>query len=322
MPETTSKFNLHSLFLKYSVYLVLVILLAYFSVANTNFLSIGNIGNFFRQIPTVGILTIGYTMILITGYVDLSIASIAAFSGTAAVYLSTKGLPAPVVILLALLIGGSFGAINGLLIKKLDLPSFILTLGTNYVIRGIIMFVTNGIYVTGAPDWFTKISTSKIFGNVIFSNTIIFVLLVLIFAYVMKHTRFGKYCYVVGSNPEAARLSGINTDRHVVKVFIIEGMLAAGAGILLMANLNVGGPNEGQGLDGLAMAAAIMGGTSFAGGVGTVGGAIVGILTLQVFTNGLAIMGVNAFMQNAVTGGVIILAIIVDYFRRLAEKHA
>lgn len=316
-----NKITLKSLFLKYSVYLVLVVLLGYFAIADSNFLSTGNIGNFFRQIPTVGILTIGYTMILITGYVDLSIASIAAFSGTAAVYLSTKGLPAPVVIVIALAIGGVFGAINGILIKKLDLPSFILTLGTNYVIRGIIMFITNGIYVTGTPDWFAKIATTKIFGNIIFSNTVIFILLVVLFAFIMNHTRFGKYCYVVGSNPEAARLSGINTDWHVVKVFIIEGILAAGAGILLMSNLNVGGPNEGQGMDGLAMAAAIMGGTSFSGGIGTIGGAIVGILTLQVFTNGLAIMGVNAFMQNAVTGGVIILAIVVDYLRRKAEKN-
>ncbi|GFH42051.1 sugar ABC transporter permease [Lactococcus hodotermopsidis] len=320
MDKTAKKFSLKDLFLKYSVYVVLIVLLAYFSIGTEAFLSVGNIGNFFRSIPMVGILTIAYTMILITGYVDLSIASVAAFSGTAAVYLATKNVPAPLVILIALAIGGAFGAINGLLIKKLDLPSFILTLGTNYVIRGIIMFITNGIYVTGAPDWFHKISQTHIIGDIFFMNTLIFVLLIIAFVFIMNNTRFGKYCYIIGSNQEAARLSGINTDWHVVKVFIIEGILAAVAGVLMMSNLNVGGPNEGQGLDGLAMAAAIMGGTSFSGGIGTIGGAIVGILTLQVFTNGLTIMGVNAFMQNAVTGGVIILAIIIDYLRRKAEK--
>lgn len=315
------RFDIQSLFLKYSVYIVLVVLFLYFSFSSPMFLSQGNVGNFFRQIPPVGILTIGYTMILITGYVDLSIASIAAFSGTTAAYLASLDVNPVLVILISLIIGGTFGAINGFLIKKLDLPSFILTLGTNYIIRGIIMFVTNGIFVTGAPPWFRKIATTRILGNVLFSNTLIFIVLIVVFSFIMKYTRLGKYCYAIGSNPESARLSGIKTDKHVIKIFIIEGVLAAIAGILLMSNLNVGGPNEGQGLDLLAMAAAIMGGTQFSGGVGTVGGAIVGIFTLQIFTNGLAIMGVNAFMQQAVTGAVIIFAIIVDYLRRRTEKN-
>lgn len=313
--------SVRSIFLKYSVYIVLFLLFGYFSIFEPMFLSQGNIGNFFRQIPSVGILTIAYTMILITGYVDLSIASIAAFSGTAAVYLASNGWPASLVIVIALMIGAVFGAINGILIKSMNLPSFILTLGTNYIIRGSIMFLTNGIYITGTPEWFSKLATTRIIGNVIFGNTLIFIILIIVFSLIMKHTRFGKYCYVIGSNPEAARLSGINTDKQVIKVFIVEGILAAVAGILLMSNLNVGGPNEGQGLDLIAMAAAIMGGTQFSGGVGTIGGAIVGIFTLQIFTNGLSIMGVNAFMQQAVTGAVIIFAIIVDYIRRKAEKN-
>jgi ribose/xylose/arabinose/galactoside ABC-type transport system permease subunit len=155
------RFDIQSLFLKYSVYIVLIVLFLYFSFSSPMFLSQGNVGNFFRQIPPVGILTIGYTMILITGYVDLSIASIAAFSGTTAAYLAALDVNPVLVILISLLIGGTFGAINGFLIKKLDLPSFILTLGTNYIIHGIIMFVTNGIFVTGAPPWFRKIATTQ-----------------------------------------------------------------------------------------------------------------------------------------------------------------
>jgi ribose transport system permease protein len=319
------KFNLQQLFLKYSVYLVLVVLFIYFSFASDMFLSTGNIGNFFKQIPPVGILTIAYCMILITGYVDLSIASIAALCGCLSVYLASLGFPVIFVFLIPIALGSCIAMVNALLIRKLDLPSFILTLGTNYIIRGLLMFVTNGIYITGTqqnpvPDYFRKIATTKVFGNIIFSNTLVFIALIFVFIYLMKNTRFGKYCYAIGSNNEAARLSGIKTDAHIIKVFAIEGMLAAIAGILLMSNLNVGGPNEGQGLDLLAMAAAIMGGTSFSGGIGTIGGAIAGILTLQVFTNGLAIMGVNAFMQQVVTGAVIVFAIIVDYFRRKAEK--
>ncbi|MBD3949268.1 ABC transporter permease [Tuanshanicoccus lijuaniae] len=314
--------NLQKLFLKYSVYIVLVILFIFFTFASSMFLSPGNISNFFRQIPPVGIMTVAYCMVLVTGYVDLSIASIAAFCGTAAVYMSTLGWHPILVLPAAILIGIVFGTINGILIKLLNLPAFILTLGTNYIIRGSIMFVTNGIYVTGTPDWFGKLAGTKVLGNIIYSNTIIFALIVILFVYIMKNTRFGRYCYAIGSNSEVAHLSGIKTDKHVIKMFAIEGALAAIAGILLMSNLNVGGPNEGQGLDLLAMAASIMGGTQFSGGVGTIGGAVVGIVTLQLFNNGLAILGVNAFMQNVVTGVVIVFSIIIDYLRRKAELNS
>ena len=320
------KLSMRDIFLKYSVYILLVVLFLFFALTSPSFLSAGNVANFFRQIPPVGILTVAYAMVLVTGYVDLSIASIAAFCGVLAAYFSVLGLPVILVILLPIIAGALLGSVNGFLIKKLALPSFILTLGTNYVIRGLLMFSTNGIYVTGTPDYFRKIATTPILPaitqNLFFSNTLIFVIITLVFAYVMRNTRFGKYCYAIGSNQEAARLSGIKTDRHVIHVFAIEGALAAIAGILLMSNLNVGGPNEGQGLDLLALAAAIMGGTSFSGGVGTIGGAVVGILTLQLFTNGLAIMGVNAFMQQAVTGAVIILSIIIDYIRRVSEERS
>lgn len=321
------KLDVQGIFLKYSVYIVLVVLFVYFSFASPRFLTVGNMANFFRQLPSVGILTIGYTMILITGYVDLSIASIAAFAGTLAAQLAIMGVPAPFVILISLLSGAVFGLLNAALILKFDLPSFISTLGMNFIIRGIVMFATNGIMVIGVPAWFTTISTTRIFSGVpivqdlIFSNTLIFLVLVAVFAYVMKNTRLGKYCYAIGSNTESARLSGIKTNRHVMKIFAIEGTLAALAGILLMSNLNVGAPNEGQGLDLLAMAAAIMGGTQFSGGVGTIGGAVVGIFTLQLFTNGLAIMGVNSFVQQIVTGGVIIFAVIVDFLRRKAATN-
>lgn len=316
------KFDIKNIFLKYSVYIVLILLFLYFSVASPMFLTQGNISNFFRQIPPVGIMTVAYCMVLITGYVDLSIASIAAFCGTSAVYMGSLGWSPILVLPAAIFIGVVFGTINGILIKKLDLPSFILTLGTNYIIRGIIMFVTNGIYVTGTPEWYGKLAGTKIIGNVIYSNTLIFIIIIALFAYIMKNTRFGRYCYAIGSNNEVARLSGIKTDKHVIKMFAIEGALAALAGILLMSNLNVGGPNEGQGLDLLAMAASIMGGTQFSGGVGTIGGAVVGIFTLQLFNNGLAILGVNAFMQQVVTGVVIVFSIIVDYLRRKAEMNS
>lgn len=316
-----NKKDIKKILLNYSVYLVLIILLIFFSLKTPMFLSKGNISNFFRQIPTVGILTVAYAMILITGHVDLSIASIAALSGTAAAYFAIQGLNPIIVIVLSLTLGAIMGLINGILITQFKLPSFILTLGTNYVYRGLVMYLTDGIYVTGVPQWFSKISQTNIIGNIIYSNTLIFILISFLFAFILNNTNFGRKCYAVGSNAEAARLSGIKVKQHTIRVFILEGVAAALAGILMMSILNVGGPNEGQGLDLLAMAAAILGGTQFSGGVGSIGGALVGILTLQVFNNGLAVLGVNAFMQQLVTGVIIIVAMIVDYFRKKSESN-
>lgn len=301
---------------KYSVYYVLIALILYFSLTTSTFLSKANITNFFSQIPSVGILALALTMILITGCVDLSVASIAAFSGTVGAYLASIGQPIFVVIGVSVISGGIWGFINAFLITKFDLEPFILTLGTNYVIRGLILYATNGIYVKGVPEWFYKLSNTKILGGVISSNTVVFIILIGVFAFIMNKTRFGRQCYAVGSNKESARLSGINTNRHILKVFTLEGMVAAIAGILIMSTLNVGAPGEAVGLDSLALAGAIMGGAQFGGGVGTIGGTVVGILTIQVFQNGLAILGVNTFMQNVVTGLIIVVAIVIDYFRK------
>lgn len=298
------------------IYAVLLALIIAFSIISPSFLTTGNIGNFSRQIPTIGIVTVGLTMVLISGGVDLSIGSIVAFSGTTAAYLSTLGLNPIIVIGASLLVGAAWGFVNGMLITKFKLEPFILTLGTNYVIRGLILFLTNGIYIKGIPDWFYNISNTKVAFNVIYSNTIIFIILVLLAAYLMKNTRFGRYCYAIGSNKEAARLSGIKTDRHFVKVYILEGALAGIAGILLMSSLNVGAPAEAAGLDAFALAAAIIGGTRFGGGIGTIGGAIAGIFAIEIFKNGLAIMGMNTFIQQAVTGLIIIAAVVLDFYRK------
>jgi len=298
------------------IYAVLVVLIISFSLISPSFFTTGNIGNFFRQIPTIGIVTIGLTMVLISGGVDLSIGSIVAFSGTTAAYLATLGINPIIVIFASILVGTFWGFVNGFLITKFNLQPFILTLGTNYLIRGIILFLTNGIYIKGIPDWFYNISNTKIALNVIYTNTIIFIILVMLAAYLMKGTRFGRYCYAIGSNTEAARLSGIKTDRHFVKVYALEGALAGIAGILLMSSLNVGAPAEAAGLDAFALAAAIIGGTRFGGGIGTIGGAIAGIFAIEIFKSGLAIIGMNTFIQQAVTGLIIIAAVVLDFYRR------
>lgn len=303
-----------------SVYIFLVALIVVFSFQSDVFLSKANISNFFAQLPSAGILTLAVTMILICGHVDLSIASITALSGCLTAWLSTRGVGPVPAIAAALAAGAVLGFVNGYLITRFKLISFILTLGTNYIIRGLLQYQTNSIYIKGVPDWFYDISNTKLLGGYISSNTVVFIVLIAVFVFIMKRTRFGRQCYAIGSNPEAARLSGIKVDRHLIKVFAFEGAVAALAGILLMSNLNVGAPAEGAGMDLMALAGAIMGGTWFSGGVGTIGGAIAGILTIRVFQSGLAVMGTNSFLQQAVTGIIIVIAIVIDYFRRASAS--
>lgn len=316
------KLDLKAMFMNYSVYLVLIVLVIYFSIANADFLSTYNMENFLQQIPPVGILTVAYAMILICGYVDLSIGYVGMAAGMVGLYCSNLGFNPVLVILISLLVGAILGTFNALLIKKFDLPSFILTLGTSYVIKGMLGFFTDEQFIGSEQEWFNKLAKTPIGTDVFKSNALIFIVAIIIVTFIMKGTRLGKYTYAVGSNPEAARLSGINTDMHVVKVFIIEGMLAAVAGLLIVSNLNGGASKDANGLDLFAMAAAIMGGVSFSGGIGTIGGAVAGILTLQVFKNGLTLMGVNSFLQDTVTGLVIILAIIIDYLKRKAGRQS
>lgn len=322
MENKKKKLDIKSLFMNYSVYLVLIVLVLYFSITNGDFLSSYNIENFLQQIPPVGILTVAYSMILICGNVDLSIGYVGMAAGMVGLYASNSGFPAPVVIAISLMVGAFLGTINALLIKKFDLPAFILTLGTSYVIKGMLGFFTDEQFIGSEQEWFNKLAKTPIGTDMVKSNALIFIIVIIIFAFVMKKTRLGRYTYAVGSNPEAARLSGINIDLHIVKIFIIEGMLAAIAGLLIVSNLNGGASKDANGLDLFAMAAAIMGGTSFSGGIGTIGGAVAGILTLQVFKNGLTLMGVNSFLQDTVTGLVIIFAIIVDYFKRRAARQS
>lgn len=308
--------KLKDFILKYSVYFVLMSLILFFSLYTPVFLGRANISNFARQIPTLGILTVALCMLLITGGVDLSMGSIVAFSGTTAAYFASQGYSIPVVIGIGLLCGALFGLLNGVLITQFRLEPFIVTLGTSLMIRGIILFLTNGIYVKGLPDWFYALSNTKTGIRYIYSNTLCFIIVAILGLFLMKKTRFGRTCYAVGSNREAARLSGINVKKHFLTVYALEGTLAALAGILLMSTLNVGAPNEANGMDLFALAGAIIGGTQFGGGTGTIGGALVGLFTIEVFKNGLAILGINSFVQQAVTGFIIVLAIVVDYFRK------
>lgn len=298
------------------VIIVLIILIVCFSMMSPVFATKGNLANLLRSMPTLGIVTLGLTMLIITGGVDLSCGAIVACSGTLSVALAVKGIHPIICIVSGIAAGALCGYFNGYMITRFKLQPFIVTLGANYLIRGIILVATKGIFISGLPSWYYKISNTNVLFNLIYSNTIIFIVLAIIVAFIMKHTCFGRYCYAVGSNKEASRLSGIDVTKHFRRVYVIHGALAGITGIVMMSYLNVGASSEAVGLEAYAIAASIIGGTQFGGGIGTIGGAVSGLLTIEVFKNGLAVVGINTYGQQAVTGLLILIAIVIDYLRK------
>ncbi|MBQ7565160.1 MAG: ABC transporter permease [Lachnospiraceae bacterium] len=283
------------------------------------FLDVRNIMNVLRAVSENGIIAIGMTMILLLGDIDLSVGSIVALVSTGCAYLMVNNgfgfIPA---VLSSLLIGGLFGAFNGLCITKLRLQAFIVTLASMNIARGLARLWANGVgipltYGEGkglAPVAFGYLQER--IGGVIPVPAIIFVCLLIIFTFIMERTRFGRQIYAIGGNRNAAYLSGINVDRIKVITFILCAMLTSIAAMIHAAQISQGGPNEGQGYELNAVAACAIGGTSLAGGKGTMQGALIGALILGMLDNVLGLNGVNSNIQLMVKGLLIIIAVFMQ----------
>lgn len=190
------------------------------------------------------------------------------------------------------------------------------------MIRGLTQMFTGGILISGLPGWFYHISNTRLLGNILYSNFLIFLILAVAVVLIMKCTIFGRYCYAVGSSKKASSLAGIQVKRHLLKVYFIEGAFAGIAGIILMSYLNVGASSEAMGLEAYAIAAVIIGGIRFEGGAGGIVRAVLGLLIIEVFKNGMNAAGVNTYGQQAVTGLMILAAMVMDYFRKKREESA
>ena len=301
---------------------LLLFLVAVFSYMLPVFATRGNLASFLRSMPILGIATLGVAMLMISGGIDLSCGAIMACAGTVAAYLAVRGMHPAACLALGILCGGSWGLLNGFLITRFELKPFIVTVGSNYMIRGLTQMFTGGILISGLPGWFYHISNTRLLGNILYSNFLIFLILAVAVVLVMKCTIFGRYCYAVGSSKKASSLAGIQVKRHLLKVYFIEGAFAGIAGIILMSYLNVGASSEAMGLEAYAIAAVIIGGIRFEGGAGGIVRAVLGLLIIEVFKNGMNAAGVNTYGQQAVTGLMILAAMVMDYFRKKREESA
>ena len=294
--------------------LALILLCVVLSFLSPVFFTALNIKNVLRDAALVAIAGIGMVMVILLGEIDLSVGSVPAVAGIVAVAVLNSFSSVSVALAATLFAGACIGLINGLLITRAQINSLIATLGMMAILRGGAMVSTQAVSIQGAVDSFIEIGTGHL-GPLPIPVLIAFLLLVLFF-YVLHYTTFGRYVYAVGGNPQAARLSGLPVERIRIAVFVIAGLLAALSAFILASRLNSGQPNAGLGFELQVIAAVILGGISLTGGVGTLAGALIGILILTVLSNGLVLLNVSSFYHDIARGIVIILAVYLDTRRK------
>jgi ribose transport system permease protein len=285
-----------------------------FTILSPYFFSVNNLLTVATQTAVIAIIAIGQTYVLITGGIDLSIGSNIALSAMVAGLFMRANLPVPLAILSGLITGLASGAVSGTLVAFGNIPPFIATLGTMTVVRGISLTLTQGIPVSGLPRTFTRWGTDSTLG--IPNPVIVMVLLVLIFGFVLAKTKLGRHIYATGSNFEAARLSGVNTKKVLIAVYVFSGLLAAFAGLLMAARIISAQPAAGDGYELDAVASSVIGGTSTMGGEGSIAGTFIGAFVIGILRNGLNLIGISPFLQKIVIGVVIVGSVFFDRIKR------
>jgi len=299
-------------------YIALILLFIIASIASPKiFLTFANITNIFRQASIVGVVSIGMTVVLLVAGIDLSVTSVMAISACLFAHISQsyvadghEGILLGQVVLV-ICIGVLIGLANGLIIVLRNVEPFIITLGTGQVLRGI-----NYIYTKGSPGGtvtkFWKNFGSKSLGGVVPYAVILYILLMVVFIVLLHKTVFGRHIYAIGSNPEAARLSGIKVKANKIMAYVLCGFTASVAGIMLAARVRVGEPNGSTGYDMDAIAAVVIGGTAMAGGKGSIICTLAGVLIMAIMNNILNIIGADPYLQIVIKGLIILVAVLIQ----------
>nr|WP_314418492.1 ABC transporter permease [uncultured Erwinia sp.] len=317
-----------------SIFLVFLGIAALFEVAGWLFVGQSFLFNLQRlqiiilQVAVIGIIAVGVTLVIITGGIDLSSGSVVAMSAMVAAtfaqssvwpklfYPGLSDMPFFVPLLVGLTIGALAGLVNGLLIGLTKIPPFIATLGMMVAARGIANWYTEGSPVSGFTEGFAWLGN----GLGRWAPVAIFLLVALIFHLIMRYTRFGKFTYAIGANPAAARASGINIERHLIKIYVIAGLLAGLAAMVAIARIKTAQAGMGMMYELDAIAAAVIGGVSLTGGRGRILGTVIGALILGVMMSGFTFLRVDAYYQDIIKGSIIVMAVIVDQYRQSGKS--
>ena len=321
--------------LKGRTFFVLALLILFFAIKSPSFLRPTSVISVVRHVSLYGILGVGMTFIIITGGIDLSVGSVVGLTGMIAGGLIYQGLTlapfgvtlyfnVPAIILISIVLGALIGMVNGLIITKCSVAPFIATLGMMYVARGAAMLRSNGAT-------FQNIAGHEALGNTGFNSiggsvgpipnvVIVFAIVALFAALILRFTPLGWHILSVGGNAKASKLSGIKTDKITILVYMFSGICASIVGLITTAQLTAANPSSGDGWEMNAISAVVLGGTSMSGGVGTIGGTIIGAFVIGVINDGMIMIGVSEFWQKVIKGIIIVLAVIIDQFQ--ARLHA
>lgn len=323
MAATTAKGRFSGAQQKLLAFGTLIILVIGFSLASPNFMQTSNILAILQATSVNGILAVAATMVIITGGIDLSVGTLMTFTAIiAGVVLTYWGLPLPIGIIASILTGALVGLTSGAIIAKMKIPPFIATLGMMLILKGLSLVIsgTKPIYFNDTPS-FPLISTESFIGDIIpgvpVPNGVLVLFIVAgLASYILGRTVLGRYCFALGSNEEAARLSGVSVDNWKMAIYSLSGGICGIAGLVIASRLNSAQPALGQGYELDAIAAVVIGGTSLAGGRGTILGTVIGALIMSVLLNGLRILSMPQEWQTVVTGSIIIIAVYADMMRK------
>jgi ribose transport system permease protein/inositol transport system permease protein len=300
--------------------IALVIMFIFFSIFGNNFLSTKNVINIFRQVAVIGICAVGMTGVILTGGIDLSVGSVLGLTAVSAALFMADGMPVLLAVILSLLIGTFVGVVNAFVIDKLKMPPLIMTLGTNTALRGVIYLICGGMPVYGLPESYRFLGQGNILG---IPTQVYILIIVFIVGYIIYNkTVFGREIYGLGGNPEATRLSGVNTSKTTYKIYIYEAFLASLAGLILLSRVNSGQPSLGDAYEMDIITAVVLGGVSVAGGEGKFSRVIIGVLFMGVLANGMNMMNIGDYWQRVVKGSALVIAVAIDLWSKQQKTKA
>jgi ribose/xylose/arabinose/galactoside ABC-type transport system permease subunit len=307
-------------FKRYASWIICLGVVLLFAVTVPRFRTVSNFTTILRQVAAVGIMASGLAMVLLTGGIDLSIGVMLGLTGSFTAILMTRfHIPVYPAMFCGIALGTFVGLVNGVIITYTKMPPIIATLGMANVVRGSAYLITGGNPVYGLPKSVTFIGQG--YAGVIPVSVIIMVIVLLVVAFILNKTFFGRYIYAIGSNEEAARLGGLRVNRIRVLVYTFCGGLMGLAGIVMLSRVNSGQPIAGYGMEMDIITACVLGGVSASGGEGRISGVIGGVLAMGALSNGMAVMGLNEYPQLVMKGVVLVVAVSIDYYTKTRSKR-
>lgn len=292
----------------------IIVVFVLFTSLNSNFLSWQNMVNLLVAASLVGVVAVGHTYLIIAGQNDLSPGSLAAFCGVLVALLLSWNIPLAIAILITMAAGAVVGVFNAWMVNSIKLEAFIATLVTQAIVRGFAYIICDGKPIAVSNKNFIKLGTMRILGLPI--AVWLMIISFIVFGFILAKTKFGRSVYAIGGSSEAARLAGLNPKKIITICFVLISVLTAMGGIVFAARMNAGQPAANVNLEFDAITAVILGGVSFAGGVGSMGGTVLGVLLIQAFNTGLIMVNVPSFWQYVARGALLLFALTFDYIRK------